>query len=257
MNNFLNATITIAYRDFTKYIKDRTRLLFSLVFPLVFLGILGSQNQSAFGSSFGENLLLFTFIGTITNTMFQSTAQGIVSLLEDRDNDFAQEIFISPIPRSAIALGKILGETLVSVGGVITQLILIPFLGIPVDFVKLLSLFPFLLLVSFLGGGFGLTIISFLKTQKASNQVFPLLMFPQFFLAGIFTPLVNQSPVLYVLSRLSPLTYAVDLIRNVYYNGQNKILVFNFWFDLFIVLLLVLVFTSYGMYMFIRNEKNK
>jgi len=39
---------------------------------------------------------------------------GDVSLIDDRENDFSQEIFISPISRYSIILGKIVGETLVA-----------------------------------------------------------------------------------------------------------------------------------------------
>jgi hypothetical protein len=41
-----------------------------------------------------------------------STAQGVISLIEDRENDFSQEIFVSPISRYAIVFGKILLDIL-------------------------------------------------------------------------------------------------------------------------------------------------
>jgi len=40
---------------------------------------------------------------------------GIVSLLEDRQNDFAQEIVVSPTPATQLFFGKILGESLVAI----------------------------------------------------------------------------------------------------------------------------------------------
>ena len=46
--------------------------------------------------------------------MFQTAAFGIISLLQDRENDFAQEMFVSPISRYSIVFGKIVGETLVA-----------------------------------------------------------------------------------------------------------------------------------------------
>jgi ABC-type transport system involved in multi-copper enzyme maturation permease subunit len=41
-----------------------------------------------------------------------STAQGVISLIEDRENDFSQEIFVSPISRYAIVFDKILLDIL-------------------------------------------------------------------------------------------------------------------------------------------------
>jgi len=261
MYRFINATITIAARDFTKFLKDRGRIIASLIFPAIFTGILGSANQASFGDMLPYNFLLFTFIGTMTNTMYQSTTQGIVSLLEDRETDFAQEMFVAPISRFTIIFGKIMGETLVATVMLISQLSLVFILQIPFDFTKLLPMFPALLLVAMLGGSLGMVIISFLTNQKSANQIFGFILFPQFFLAGIFTPVKEFEGVLFYLSRIAPLTYGVDLVRNIYY-GSNSVagksfILFPIWVDFFVVISFFLVFSCMGVYMFIRNEKNK
>src|SRR3989344_6578730 len=114
MNRELNAIVAIAARDITKLLRDRMRLVFSLLFPLIFIGILGASLQANLGTNLGYNLLTFTFIGVIAQTLFQSTASGLISLVTDRDSDFAQELFVAPISRYTILTGKILGESLVS-----------------------------------------------------------------------------------------------------------------------------------------------
>src|SRR3990167_5967693 len=100
-----NAILTIALRDFTKFLRDRTRIVFSFVFPLIFIGVLGSSLQANIGESLGYNFLFFTVIGVLGQTLFQSTASGIISLVEDRENDFSQEMFVSPISRYSIIIG--------------------------------------------------------------------------------------------------------------------------------------------------------
>ncbi len=101
---------------------------------MVFVGILGSSLQSNLPPDIGYNFLVFTFTGVLAQTLFQSTATGIISLIEDRDNDFSQEIFVSPISRYSIVLGKILGESTVAfiqaVGIVLFGLLL----SIPINF---------------------------------------------------------------------------------------------------------------------------
>ena len=109
-----NAIAAIAYRDFLKLLRDRARMVSSFVFPMVFIGILGNSLQANLGSAAGYNILVFTFTGVFAQTVYQSTAQGVISLMEDRENDFSQEIFVSPISRYSIIFGKILGETLVA-----------------------------------------------------------------------------------------------------------------------------------------------
>lgn len=259
MLGFFNATLTIAARDFTKFLKDRGRIIASFIFPAIFTGILGSANQASFGNLTTFNFLLFTFLGTMTNTMYQSTTQGIVSLLEDKENDFAQELFVAPISRFAIIIGKILGETMVASVMLLSQLVLVFILQIPFDFTRLPIIFPALLLVAMLGGSMGILIISFLSNQKSANQIFGFILFPQFFLAGVFSPVKNLEGILLYLSRIAPLTYAVDLVRNIYYVGDagKDVILFDPLLDLVVVLLFFFVFTSIGVFMFIRNERNK
>ena len=113
MRKTINAILVIALRDLTKLLRDRTRIVASLVFPLVFVGVLGNSLNSNLSTDVGFNFLTFVFIGVIGQNLFQSTASGIISLIEDRQNDFSQEMFIAPVSRYVIIFGKILGESMV------------------------------------------------------------------------------------------------------------------------------------------------
>jgi ABC-2 type transport system permease protein len=131
---------------------------------------------------------------------------------------------------------------------------------VPFSPTKLLLLVPFGLIVCLLGGAFGVLILSNLNSQRSANQIFPFLMFPQFFLAGVFSPIKNLPPYLFVLSRISPMTYAVDLLRSIYYSGlpeYNKIVIYNYWYDLILTLIMIIVFITIGTYLFIKNERNR
>lgn len=260
MNKELNAILTIAYRDFTKFLRDRPRVIFSFLFPLIFIGILGGSLQSNIGDKLGYNFLTFTFIGVIAQTLFQSTAMGIISLIEDRENDFSQEIFISPISRYSILIGKILGESLVSFVQVLGIIILGIILQVPFSFAQLLALFPAGLAVCAFGGAFGIIILSNLGSQRSANQIFPFLMLPQFFLAGIFNPIKELPPYLFVLSRLAPMTYAVDFMRGIYYwdtPEYSKIVLYNPILNFTIIAVLFVLFLFIGTIMFVRNERNR
>ena len=45
-------------------------------------------------------------------SLFQSSAQGMISLIEDRETDFSQELSVR-VSRYSIVIGKVCGETLV------------------------------------------------------------------------------------------------------------------------------------------------
>ncbi len=256
----LTAIFAIAYRDVIKLLRDRMRLVFSLMFPLIFIGILGQSLQSSIGGSLGINLLVFTFLGVLSQTLFQSTASGLISLVADRESDFAQEMFVSPISRYSIIAGKILGESLVSALLSISIIFLGIVMGVPLDWPKLVLILPAGFLVCFVGGAFGVLVMSNLKGQQAAQQVFPFLIFPQIFLAGVFNPLTNLPPVLFVLSRIAPMTYAVDFFRGLYYLGNpefSKAVLYHPLLDLTIMVGLFAIFLGVGTFIFAKNERNR
>lgn len=260
MNHEFSAILTVAFRDFTKLFRDRSRILASLIFPVIFIGVLGGSLQSNLADAAGYNFLAFIFAGVLGQTLFQSTASGVISLIEDRENDFSQEIFVSPISRYSIIIGKILGESLVALMQLFGIIGFGYLMGVPVDIPALIRLIPFFLVVCMFGGAFGIFVLSNLRSQRSANQIFPFVIFPQFFLAGVFSPIINLPPLLFIFSRLMPMTYAVDLIRSVYFAGSpaySKVVLFNTGIDMLVVSVMFVLFLIIGTYFFIRNEKNR
>ncbi len=256
----LNTLLAIAYRDFLKFYRDRARVIASFVFPLVFIGVLGTSLQANLRGVAGYNFITFAFTGVIAQMVFQIVAIGLISLNEEREQNLTQEIMVAPISRYSIILGKILGETVVALlqAGAIVLFGLV--IGVKLSAQQFLELGPGLVIVALMGGAFGVFILANLKTQRAATQIFPFVLFPQFFLAGVFSPIKSLPLYLLIPSRLVPLTYAVDLVRNIYYRGKPeyaKIVLFNPAFDLLVVVGFFVVFLFLGTYFFVRNERNK
>ncbi len=255
----LNAVLTIAYRDFVKFLRDRPRILATFIFPFLFIAVLGSSLQANFGS-IGFNFLVFTFTGVLAQTLFQSTASGIISLIEDRENDFSQEMFVSPISRYSIIIGKILGESLVAFAQAFAIIIFGLILGVSITLTQIISLIPVALIICLFGGGFGVLVLANLSNQRTANQLFPFLIFPQYFLAGVFNPVHNLPLPLLVLSRIAPMTYAVDFLRGIFYSGSpeyDKVVLMSPFLDFTIIAVVFLVFIVFGTMLFVRNERNR
>lgn len=89
MKHNLNAITALAYRDLMKFLRDKPRLISTFIFPVIFIITLGGSLQANLGESTGYNFLAFTFTGVFAQTMFQSATMGIVSILDDRENDFS------------------------------------------------------------------------------------------------------------------------------------------------------------------------
>lgn len=256
----VSAVLIIAHRDFIKLLRDRTRLISDFAFPLIFIGILGSSLQAGFGSPGGLNLLTFVFTGVLAQTIWQSSALGVISMVADREQDFSQEIFVSPISRYSIVFGKILGESLVALPQSVAIIAFGLLLGVPLSFGVLLALVPIILIIAVFGAAFGVLILSRLPNQRAANQIFPFVMLPQFFLAGIFAPIDKLPWFLDILSRLSPMRYAVDLLRDIYYAIEPdavSVPILSAPANLAIIGGMFAAFIVVGTALFVRSERNR
>ena len=253
------AAAAIAARDVTKLVRDPIRLIGGLVFPALFIAVLGGAFASNFKTP-GIDLLPFIFAGQLAQGVWQSAALGLISLLEDRENDFSQEIFVAPIGRRTILAGKILGESLVAFPQAFTVMAFGVVLGIPLTVSQVVAIIPALILVALFGASFGALIVSLLPNQRSANLLFPFVFLPQFFLAGSFNPIKNLPWYLDIVSHVAPLRYAVDLVRSAYY-GDSEAAAFAVLadpaFTVTLIAIATLVMLSIGTLLFVRSERNR
>ena len=203
--NELSAVLAIAHRDFVKLLRDRARIISDFAFPLLLVVFLGPALQAGFGSPGGLNLQTFVFTGVLAQTVWQSAALGVISLIADRDEDFSQEIFVSPISRYSIVAGKILGESLVALPQALAIVAVGLLLGVPLSLATIIALVPVVCVIAVFGAAFGILVLSNIGSQRTANQVFPFLLLPQFFLGGAFAPIKHLPPYLDILSRITPM----------------------------------------------------
>ncbi|MFN2252422.1 MAG: ABC transporter permease [Anaerolineae bacterium] len=254
----LLSAVAIAQRDVWKFLRDRVRIISTFIFPVAFVLILGQSFDT--GGGFGYDYRTFVFVGVLGQTMFQSAALGIVSLIEDRENDFSQAIFVAPISRYTIVSGKIAGEAIVAL---VQGLFIIGFglaIGVPITLQQAIALLPASILVCLFGGAFGLLLMANIGSQRAANQLFPFVFLPQFFLAGVFNPISKLGPLLSILSALTPMRYAVDILRGIYYWGSpdaELVVLQPPLVNLAVLVVAGVAFMVAGTYMFVRSERNK
>ena len=256
----LNAILTVASRDVLKLFRDRTRLAFTVVFPVIFIGLMGGTLQGNLGKAAGFNFIGFIFTGVLGMTLFQSAAQGLISLIEDREQDFSQEMFVSPISRYSIVFGKIAGESAVSLVQALPMFGIALLLRVPLTLPEFFLMLPASVFACLLGASFGVLAMSLLNNQRAAQQIFPFLLFPQFFLAGIFNPIKVLPWYLLPFSLISPMRYAVDLLRGILYLGRpeySKIVLFSPLTNLAVMVAMFAVFLVLGTALFVRQETNR
>lgn len=256
-----NAILTIAGRDVTRFLREPLRLVFTIVFPIILVIGLSGPLQSNFGQAVSYNLITFSITGLVAMTLLQNTMSGLMSLIDDRMSDFSQELFIAPISRYAIVFGKIIGETIVALAqGIILVVIGTLLFGIPVSTIGLLLIIPVFIVICLLGGSFGVMLTSIFSTQRTANMIMPFLLFPQFFLSGIFLPVRNLPWYLGLLSEITPMRYAVDLVRGVFYLGQptySQVVLLNPLLNLIVMSIMFAVFLIVGTFLFVRAERSR
>jgi ABC-2 type transport system permease protein len=256
----LSAIAAIGSRDMLKFLRDPSRLVSAFIFPFLLMFLMGGTLQLNLGRAVGFNFIEFTFTGVLGMTIFQSAAQGIASLLDDRQNDFAQEMFVSPVSRYSIAFGKVFGETLVALAQAAPLVVFALVLGVSLTPAQLLLLAPVAVASCLLGGSFGLVAMAMINDQRGANQIFNFLILPQFFLAGVFNPIAVLPWYLEILSRISPMRYAVDLFRDVVYMGRpeyHKVVLLGPALNVATMTLMFVVFMVVGTALFVRRETNR
>jgi ABC-2 type transport system permease protein len=255
-----NAVVAIAARDVTKSVKSVGTLVMSVAMPLVFVGMMGETIAQNLGKGLGFNYLQFMLIGMAVNTLFQFTIAGIMNLVEDRQSDYTQELFVAPISRYSIILGKIVGASVSSLFQLVGLAAIALVLRIPLggwDIGRLLLLTPVICLAA---GSLGVLVASFVHDQRSAQVATPLLLFPQMFLSGAIIPVAHSTGLLGILARLMPMTYVVDLVRAVFYAGQpayHTAVLFSPTLDAAVVGVFFVAFSTVGTALFVRSEQNR
>jgi ABC-2 type transport system permease protein len=219
MRQLLWALLAIAQRDVIKLIRDRPRVAVNLAFPVMLIAGLGSVLQPTVGKVTGLNAVTLAFTGVLAATLFQSAAAGMISIVEDRENDFSREIFVTPVPRLILVGGKVAGETAVALcqGAAVVAFALA--FGVRAPAPRLAALLLPGLACALVGGAFGLATIAVLPQQRSAMQIFQFLIIPQYVLGGVLVPVTGLPGWLNVLAWAMPMRYGVDLARAVFYAG--------------------------------------
>jgi ABC-2 type transport system permease protein len=101
------------------------------------------------------------------------------------------------------------------------MLVLAPLLGVPLSPALVLTLVPVVVILSLGLSGLGILIASFMQSQQGFQMLVQILIFPLIFLAGVFFPVNDVPGWMEVISKVNPLTYGVDAIRQIFLGGHT------------------------------------
>jgi ABC-2 type transport system permease protein len=217
MQEVFRGTWVIAYRELLRFLQERSRMLSSFAMPLLFLVIFGGGFNRIIGVlTPGIDFVKFIYPGIVTMTVLMTSVFSGLSVVWDREFGFLKEVLVAPLSRTGIVLGKAAGSATVATIQSSMLLVLAPLIGITLTPLLVIKVIPLLIMISLSLSGLGILIASRMRSQQGFHMVVQLIVFPLIFLSGIFFP-VNDVPVwLQMISKVNPLTYGVDAIRQIF-----------------------------------------
>ena len=208
-------------RELIRFIRTRTRILSSFVQPILFLFVLGYGMTSLVGTTGGFDFKKFVFPGIVAMTVVTTAIFSAISIVWDREFGFLREMLVAPVSRGALVLGKALGGTTIATIQGTIMLALAPLIGVHLTVLLVLEVILIEALMAFALTTFGVFVASRIQKMEGFQVVMQLLLFPMIFLSGALFPLNGLPSWLAVITRINPLTYAVDPLRHVVFAIQN------------------------------------
>ena len=256
----LNTVVTVMARDILLFFKSVAAPLMSLAIPLLMMGAIGgnlAQNMAgALNFKFGP----FMLVGMLVNMLFMVTSMNMTSFVDDHHTDFIQEMLVSPVSRYSLVVGKIFGSMFAAILSLAGTLIVGLIMGITLHAGQLLLILAISPLICLSSGALAMILIGLIKNKIAANMAVNLITFPQMFLSGAIIPINHSSGALFILSRLLPMTYCLDLTRAVVYAGTpeyDNVVMFNPLVNFAAIAALTTVCLVIGTFFFARSEKNR
>jgi len=207
----------IAYRELLRFVHDRPRMFSSFSMPIIFLIIFGAGFGRLIGQMMpGVDYIQFMYPGILAMTVLMTSVMSGVSIVWDREFGFLKEVLVSPLSRSGVLAGKAVGAATIAIIQGAIMLVLAPIVNVPINLGTVLALLPLLLILSLALSGLGLLIGARMRSQQGFQIMMQLVIFPIMFLSGIFFPVSGVATWLEVLSKLNPVTYGIDAIRQVF-----------------------------------------
>jgi ABC-2 type transport system permease protein len=213
----VRAATVVWQREMIRFGRDRSRIISSLIQPVLFLFVLGT-GLSSLMSTGDVDFRTFLFPGVLAMSVLFTAAFSGISIVWDREFGFLREMLVAPVGTTAILTGKCLGGATVATLQSLVILALAGLVDVPYDPVMMLELVVLLFLMAFMICALGLVLAARVKQIQSAMPLVQLTITPLMFLSGALFPLSNLPAWLKVVTTLNPMTYAVESIRSVVFD---------------------------------------
>jgi ABC-2 type transport system permease protein len=204
----------IWYREVKVFLRETSRIVSSIFMPLVWYFIFGAGIGSIANVD-GGNYQHFIFPGFLAMAIIFTALFNGAYIIWDKKVDFLKGVLVSPLSRTTIFMGKVVGGLTDSMLQVVILMIIGFFIGIPLTLTNILLSLLILIALAIGLVSLGLIIGSFMESPEGFGLVASFVVYPLFLLSGALYPLTNLPKWMQVVTHINPATYAVDGVRNV------------------------------------------
>ena len=222
----LMVVYTIWLREFKAFLRERSRIVAMIGQPLLYLLIVGQGIASGLSLNASQDgkvgYLTFMYPGILGMSVLFTSIFSAISIIWDREFGFLKEVLVAPVPRWAVALGKILGGATVAIVQSAILIALAPFMHVTLSVVIVLQLLFFCFLISIAITSLGVFVAVRMRSMQGFQMLMNFLVMPMYFLSGAMFPIRSAPGWMKFLMTIDPLTYGVDALRNVVFSGVES-----------------------------------
>lgn len=244
---FSKALKGLTKRWFWHLKREPAGLISSLLQPALWLILFGNIFESSSVVT-DYSYIAFMTSGVIVMTVFNAAISGGVEILFDRESELLQRLIATPIPPLAIYASRFIFIITVSTLQALIILGVAFFMGVQLA-ANSLGLVLIVLTGVLLGAGIAAISMAMALGLHGHAQFFSIIGFislPLTFASNALAPIEMMPAWLQFISRLNPLTYAINVIRHLILQGVDWGLLWQMsaillGFDLIAGLILVLI----------------
>jgi ABC-2 type transport system permease protein len=159
------------------------------------------------------------FIGLVV--FFLVFVVTCVSFLRERSQGTLERLMASPLRRTEIVIGYMLGFTVLALIQCTEVLVFSLYVLKVHNSGSVLLIFAVETLLALSAVNLGIFLSMFARTEFQAVQFMPLVLAPQVLLSGVIFPVSSEPGWLQAVSNVLPLTYAVDGLRNMMLKGAG------------------------------------
>lgn len=215
------AIYSLWHREVVRFLLDRSRVFSSIgqpvIFWVLFAGALSGSSFRPGELSYGE----YFWVGGLAMTLLFTAIFSTVTVIEDRKEGFLQGVLVSPVPRSAIALGKITGSTTLALINGLLFFALLPVAGVPVTLEGFLATLGVMVVLGLAVSGMGYSLAWLMDSTAGYHGVMMVLFMPMLLLSGAFFPISGAHVAMRWIMHVNPLAYGVGAMRYTLYGADS------------------------------------